>query len=63
LRVADLVASGHTNKEAAVALFVSVRTVEGHLARVYRKLDLRSRTELARWVTSRSGSVVVTRGN
>ncbi len=53
-RISDLVGSGHTNKEVAGVLFVSVRTVEGHLARIYRKLDLRSRTELARWVASRS---------
>ncbi|MDQ1358574.1 MAG: hypothetical protein QOG44_2947 [Acidimicrobiaceae bacterium] len=47
-RVADLVGSGRTNLEVAQALFVSVRTVESHLGRIYRKLGLRSRTELAR---------------
>jgi DNA-binding CsgD family transcriptional regulator len=47
-RVADLVASGHTNDEAAAALYLSRRTVEAHLARIYRKLAVRSRTELAR---------------
>ena len=47
-RVAELVADGKTNSEVAAALFVSVRTVESHLGRVYRKLGLRSRTELAR---------------
>jgi hypothetical protein len=37
-QVADLVATGLTNREAATRLFASVRTVEGHLAAVYRKL-------------------------
>jgi DNA-binding CsgD family transcriptional regulator len=47
-RVAALVAEGHTNKEVAAALVVSVHTVEAALTQVYRKLDIRSRTELAR---------------
>jgi DNA-binding CsgD family transcriptional regulator len=46
-RVADLVAEGHSNKEVADALFVSVRTVEANLTRIYAKLGIRSRTELA----------------
>jgi DNA-binding NarL/FixJ family response regulator len=45
--VADIVAAGATNREAADRLFVSVRTVELHLTSVYRKLGIRSRTELA----------------
>ena len=52
-RVADLVASGATNREAASRLFVSVRTVELHLTNVYRKLGIRSRTELAARVSKR----------
>ncbi len=47
-RVADLVAEGRTNREVAAALFVSDRTVEGHLSHIYSKLGVRSRTELAR---------------
>jgi DNA-binding CsgD family transcriptional regulator len=47
-RVAELVASGRTNREVAVALFLSTRTVEGHLSRVYGKLGVRSRVELTR---------------
>jgi DNA-binding CsgD family transcriptional regulator len=47
-RVADAVADGLTNKEAAARLFMSVKTVESNLRRVYRKLNVRSRTELAR---------------
>jgi DNA-binding CsgD family transcriptional regulator len=46
-RVADLVAEGRSNKEVAGTLFVSVRTVEANLTRVYAKLGIRSRTELA----------------
>ncbi len=49
-RIAGLVGAGKTNKEVAGALFMSVRTVESHLGRVYRKLGIRSRTELARRV-------------
>ncbi len=47
LRVAELVAQGLTNKEVAAALYVAPRTVEGTLSRVYAKLGVRSRTELA----------------
>ena len=38
------------NREIGQALFMSVATVEAHLTRIYRKLDIRSRTELARLV-------------
>ena len=47
-RVAQLVAEGMKNKEVAAALFLSVKTVEVTLTRVYRKLGVRSRSELAR---------------
>ena len=47
-RVADLIAAGATNRDAAAALFVSVRTVETHVASIYRKLGVRTRAELAR---------------
>jgi DNA-binding CsgD family transcriptional regulator len=46
-RVADAVARGMSNREAAAALFVSPRTVEHHLASAYRKLGVRGRTALA----------------
>jgi DNA-binding CsgD family transcriptional regulator len=45
-RVAEMAASGLSNAEIAQALFVTVKTVEGHLSGAYRKLDVRSRTEL-----------------
>ena len=47
-RVAGLVAAGASNRDAAAALFVSVRTVETHVASIYRKLGVRTRAELAR---------------
>jgi DNA-binding CsgD family transcriptional regulator len=47
LRVAMSVRNGATNREASGALFLSPRTIEAHLSRVYRKLGVRSRTELA----------------
>jgi DNA-binding NarL/FixJ family response regulator len=45
--VARLVAGGRTNREVAGELVISTKTVEHHLGRVYTKLGLRSRTELA----------------
>jgi DNA-binding NarL/FixJ family response regulator len=49
-RVVALVAEGQKNREIGQALFMSVATVEAHLTRIYRKLDIRSRSELARLV-------------
>jgi DNA-binding NarL/FixJ family response regulator len=46
LQVAQLVASGLTNRDVARAAFMSPKTVEANLARVYRKLGIRSRAEL-----------------
>jgi DNA-binding CsgD family transcriptional regulator len=52
-RVAALVAEGRTNREVAATLHITPRTVEGTLSRVYAKLGVRSRTELARrWASS-----------
>jgi ATP/maltotriose-dependent transcriptional regulator MalT len=56
-RVAAHVAQGLRNREIAAALFMSVATVEAHLTRIYRKLDIRSRTELARLVADGRVSV------
>jgi DNA-binding NarL/FixJ family response regulator len=47
-RIAQLVAEGKTNKEVAAVLVVADRTVESALTHIYRKLHVRSRTELAR---------------
>lgn len=46
-RVAEAVAEGLTNREVAAKLYLSVKTVDFHLQQIYRKLSLRSRTELA----------------
>ncbi len=45
-QVAYAVAEGQTNRQVAAALFVSSKTVEVHLTRVYRKLGVSSRTQL-----------------
>jgi DNA-binding CsgD family transcriptional regulator len=47
-RVAKLVAEGRTNREVADALFVSVKTVEANLTRIFHKLGIRSRADLIR---------------
>ncbi len=47
MEVLRLVASGATNKQIAQQLYLSVRTVEGHLAKLYAKLGVNSRTEAA----------------
>lgn len=61
LRVASLAADGLSNKEIASKEFLSVRTVEAHLHRAYRKLGVHSRTALARrlpaaWTSSERAS-------
>jgi DNA-binding NarL/FixJ family response regulator len=51
--VAELAASGLSNKEIAAQRFVIPKTVEAHLSRVYRKLGIRSRTALAHVLAER----------
>jgi DNA-binding CsgD family transcriptional regulator len=46
-QVAELVAIGKSNKQIAAEIYMSPKTVEAHLSSIYRKLALRSRTELA----------------
>jgi two-component system response regulator NreC len=43
------VALGHTNREIADQLVLSVRTVETHRARIQKRLELKSRAQLIRW--------------
>jgi DNA-binding NarL/FixJ family response regulator len=53
LRVAELAADGLTNKRIADTVFISAKTVEANLARVYLKLGIRSRAELGRAMAER----------
>jgi DNA-binding CsgD family transcriptional regulator len=48
LQVARAIGEGLSNVEAAASLFLSRKTIEAHLTRVYRKLGVRSRSDLAR---------------
>ncbi|WP_083751643.1 helix-turn-helix transcriptional regulator [Saccharothrix sp. ALI-22-I] len=56
LRVAELAAKGHTNREISGILYITVSTVEQHLTRVYRKLGMRSRADLPHRLSQRAGS-------
>ena len=47
LRVARLAAAGRSNREIAQALFITTKTASAHLSRVYRKLDITRREQLA----------------
>jgi DNA-binding CsgD family transcriptional regulator len=55
-RVVVLAAGGHTNSAIAAELFVGIKTVENHLARAYRKLGVKSRTELPTVIDSVNGT-------
>ena len=54
LRISALVAAGQTNREVAAALFLTEHSVETALTRVYRKLGVRSRAELAHLLATKS---------
>jgi DNA-binding CsgD family transcriptional regulator len=51
-RIARLVGEGKKNREVAEALFISVKTVEANLSRIFHKLGVRSRTELTRRIAA-----------
>jgi DNA-binding NarL/FixJ family response regulator len=50
-RVADMAADGHTNRQIAQALFVTVKAVEAHLHHTYQKLDINARKQLGNALT------------
>jgi len=54
--IAAVVGRGATNREAAEELFLSVRTIDFHLRNIYKKLQVRSRTELAVRMASEGGT-------
>jgi DNA-binding CsgD family transcriptional regulator len=54
-RIAQLVGEGKKNREVAETLFISVKTVEANLSRIFHKLGVRSRTELTRQIASTPG--------
>ena len=51
--MADLVADGLSNPEIAARLVISVRTAQGHVENILRKLGFNSRSRIAAWVTER----------
>ena len=55
-RVAELAARGLTNRQIAESLFITEKTVEGHLSHAYRKLDIGSRTQLSDAFATTGGS-------
>jgi DNA-binding NarL/FixJ family response regulator len=61
-RVVQLVAAGCANREIAATLFLSVKTVESVLTGVYRKLGVRSRTQLCLVLSSDTGPPLVETG-
>jgi len=59
MEVARLVAEGLTNRDIATRLFISERTVDGHLEHVREKLAVNSRAQIAAWVTRQGTSTAV----
>lgn len=62
-QVAALAGEGLTNREVAATLFMSAKTVESHLARIYGKLAIKSRAELGRVMAARASGLQVSPSN
>jgi DNA-binding NarL/FixJ family response regulator len=58
-RIAELASEGLTNRQIAQTLFVTARTVEGHLTKVFQKLDVSARTQLASALSTATQAVRV----
>src|SRR5262252_10247415 len=58
--IADLVAQGLTNRQIAQKLFISERTVDGHLEHVREKLGVNTRAQVATWVVLRQSAAAPT---
>ena len=56
-RVAELVASGMSYLEVASTLYISLRSVESHLTKVYRELGVKSRAQLAATLTAKADPI------
>jgi DNA-binding NarL/FixJ family response regulator len=52
LEIAELVATGASNKDIAVRLVTSPRTVESHVAHILTKLGFKTRAQIASWVAA-----------
>jgi DNA-binding CsgD family transcriptional regulator len=61
-RVAELAAGGATNREIAQTLYMSARTVESHLTKIYAELGIRSRAQLATAIATRASAQTSDRG-
>jgi len=55
VEIARLIADDMTNREIAIRLFLSERTVETHVTHMFNKLGLNSRIQLTRWLANVSG--------
>ena len=53
LEVLKLIAEGHTSKEIATTLFLSIKTIESHRANILSKLGMRDRVDLTRYAIRR----------
>jgi DNA-binding NarL/FixJ family response regulator len=58
IQVAELVEEGYSNRQVAEALVLSERTIEAHITNLFNKLQISSRTQLARWIVERRAGTI-----